>query len=130
MADIVYPGQTPGGTIGQGFLPANYDLVLYRGDYFPMSVTLKNASNVVMNLTGYTGKASIRMLYEDPVAYNFTVTIPAPTTGVVELVLPSVVSATIAPGSYVWDFQLTEPNGTNTRTYIAGDVQVYDEVTR
>jgi len=130
MADVVYAGQTPGGTLGMGFLPANYDLVLYRGDYFPMSITLRDASNVVMNLTGYTGKASIRATYEDAVAYNFTVTIPAPTTGAVQLVLPSSVSVTLAPGSYIWDVQLTEPGGANVRTYIAGDVKVYDEVSR
>jgi len=130
MADVVFSGQTPGGTLGMGYLPGNYDLVLYRGDFLPIRVVLKDSASVVLNLTGYTGKATIRATYADTLAYNFTVTIPAPTTGAVELVLPSAVSATISAGPYIWDFQLTEPNGTNVRTFIAGDVQVYDEVTR
>jgi hypothetical protein len=41
---------------------------------------------------------------------------------------PSSVTEDIAAGSYVWDFQVTNPSG-NVRTYLAGDVIVYDEVT-
>lgn len=128
MADIVYPGQTASGVLGQDFLPSNFDLVLYRGDYFPLRITLKNPDNTVLNLTGYTAKASIRATYDDPLAYNFTVAITA-ATGVIDITLPSTVSTTISAGSYIWDFQVTEPSG-NVRTYIAGDVQVHDEVTR
>lgn len=128
MADIVFPGQEAGGVLGQDFLPSNFDLVLYRGDYFPMKVSLKNPSGTALDLTGYTAKASIRSSYEDPTTFNFTSTINA-AAGEVDIILPSSVSSTIPAGSYIWDFQVTEPGG-NVRTYIAGDVTVYDEVTK
>lgn len=128
MADIVYPGRTAGGTLGTGFMPANYNMELWRGDYFPMTITLKNDNGTALNLTGYTAKASIRANFDDPVAYNFTVTITA-ATGTISIVLPSSVSSTIPAGDYIWDFQVTEPSG-NNRTYIAGDVRIFDEVTR
>lgn len=128
MADIVYPGTTPGGTLGLDFMPANYDLRLYRGDYFPLKLTLKDNAGVAINLTGYTAKASIRTTFDDPVAYVFNVTINA-AAGEVNFELPSSVSSTIPAGPYIWDVQVTDPNG-NNRTYIAGDVVVHDEVTR
>jgi hypothetical protein len=128
MADIVYPGDTPGGTLGIGFLPANYDLIIYRGDYFPISVTIRDSNNVALNLTGYTAEALIKPDYASATTYAFTATITA-ATGKVDLLLPSTVSATLVPGSYIWDFQLTDPSG-NVRTYIAGDVTVYDEVSK
>lgn len=128
MADVVFPGQIPGGVIGQQLLPSNYDLVIYRGDYFPLTLTLKTTGGAALNLTGYTAKAQIRAGYtKNSDAYNFTVTFTG-TPGEVSLVLPSSISTLMAPGSYIWDFQLTDPAG-NVRTYLAGDVTVYDEVT-
>jgi hypothetical protein len=128
MADIVYPGDTPGGTLGLEFLPGNYDLVIYRGDYFPISVTVRDSNDVPLNLTGYTAKAVVKPDYASATTYSFTSTITEG-TGKVDLVLPSAVSATLIPGPYIWDFQLTDPSG-NVRTYIAGDVTVYDEVSK
>lgn len=135
MADIVYPGETPGGVLGTGLLPGNYDLVIYKGDQFPMTVVLKNPDGTVLDLTGYTGKASIRTTYTDAATYEFTISGSGAggvlgTDGKVNVVLTSAVSATLLPGDYIWDFQLTSPDGLSTRTYLAGDVKVYDEVTR
>lgn len=128
MADIVFPKQAVSGVLGQEFLPSNYDLVLYRGDYFPMTVTLKDANGTALNLTGYTAKAQIKTGFTDTLPYNFTTTIDA-ANGKVTLILTSAVSETIPGGSYIWDFQVTDGSG-NVRTYLAGDVTVYDEVTR
>lgn len=128
MADLVFPSTPVSGVLGQEFLPSNYDLVLYRGDYFPISVTLKDSNGVAINLTGYTAKAQIKKNYSDNAPYDFTVTMDAP-NGKVNLVLTSTVSETILAGNYIWDFQVTNPSG-NVRTYLAGDVVVYDEVTR
>lgn len=136
MADIVYPGETPGGVLGTGLLPGNFDLVIYRGDYIPIVVVLKNPNGTVLDLTGYTGKASIRATYSDTVTYNFVISGSGAggvlgTDGKVNITLPSSVSTTLLPGDYIWDFQLTEPGApNNSRTYIAGDVKVHDEVTR
>lgn len=127
MADIVFPGKSVGGVLGRDFLPHNFDLELYKGDYFPLTVTLVQPNGLPLNLTGYTAQAVVRANFGDPVVYNFTVSIPAPENGKVELVLPSAVTAGIEPGSYIWDFQIKEPSG-NARTYIAGDVTVYNEV--
>lgn len=129
MADIVFPGKSVSGVLGRDFLPSNFDLELYKGDYLPLTVTLVQPNGTPVNLTGYTAHAHIRSNFGDEVIYAFTVSIPAPETGKVNIILTSAVSAGIAAGAYIWDFQVREPSG-NTRTYLAGDVTVYDEVTK
>jgi hypothetical protein len=126
MTDIVFPGQSAG-VLGQESLPSNYDLVLYRGDYFNTSVVIKDSTGSVINLTGYTAKCSIKSSFSASSSFDATCTVTA-VSGLVEIMFPSSVTEDIAAGSYVWDFQVTNPSG-NVRTYLAGDVIVYDEVT-
>lgn len=131
MADIVFPGKAVSGVLGRDFLPTNFDIELYKGDYFPLTITLVvpvGNNTAPLNLTGYTGHAQIRANFGTEAIYPFTVSIPTPANGKVELVLPSSVSAGIPAGGYVWDFQVREPSG-NIRTYLAGDVTVFNEVT-
>lgn len=128
MADIVYPGQVPGGTIGQAYLPANFDLALYKGDFFSLTVTLKNPDESALDLTGYTAAAHIRTTFADELSYDFEATVDGP-AGQVHLFLPSTTSSTIPAGNYIWDVEVTQPDG-NSKTYLTGDVKVYDEVTR
>lgn len=128
MADIVFPGLGAGGPIGQDYLPSNFDLVLYKGDYLPFSVTLKDNANAPIDLTGYTAQCSIMASYESLVSYDATCTIDA-LDGQVDIVFPSTVTSTMDAGNYIWDFQLTDASG-NVRTYFTGDVKVYGEVTQ
>lgn len=128
MADIVFPGQQPGGVIGREFLPANFDLELYKGDYLPFRLILRDSAGVPIDLTGYTARAQIRDYIDSTVVFEFALTI-TPTTGTIDVILNSPISSGLLPGSYIWDIQVTNPSG-NTRTHIAGDVKVYDEVTR
>lgn len=124
MADIVYPGQLAG-QLQQ--LPANYDLSLYKGDYFQTSVVLKDNSGSPINLSGYTAKCSIKSGYSAVDGWNATCTITA-VDGRVDIMFPSSVMETIDAGDYIWDFQVTNPGG-NVRTYLTGDVKIWDEVT-
>jgi hypothetical protein len=127
MADIVFPGQSSG-ILGRESLPSNYDLELYRGDYFSTSIVLKDSTGVVLNLSGYTAKCSIRTSFSATESFDATCTITA-AEGRVDILFPSSVTETIAAGDYIWDFQVTNPDG-NVRTYLAGDVKVWDEVTK
>ncbi len=128
MADLVYPGATPGGPLNSGAMPANNDLVIYKGDYVEIFVTVKNSGGTAINLTGYTAKAQLKSNYSDATPDEFACTIPTPTNGQVRIYLSSAQSTALVPGDYIWDFQLTSGGG-DTRTYLAGDVTVYPEVT-
>lgn len=126
MADIVFPGET-GTVLNSASLPANHDLVIYKGDYVEIFVTVKDASGVPVTLTGSSPKAQLKSDYSDMMPIDFTATLTG-TPGEVSLVLSSAVTSTLLPGSYIWDFQVTSATG-QTRTYIAGDVTVINEVT-
>lgn len=126
MADIVNAGQPAGGTAG--FVPANYDFVIYKGDYFQLPITLKDSSGTAMNLTGYTPKSTLKTSYDDPGGIDFVCTVTDAVNGKVTLFLSSATTTNLLPGTYIYDFQVTSNVG-ETRTYLTGDVTVQNEVT-
>ncbi len=126
MADLVYPGSSAEGT--GGFLPANYDITIYKGDYFQLPIVIKDSTGTPMNLTGYTAKSVLKTGYDDPGGVSFTCTITDAVNGAVTLFLSSSVTTTLLAGTYIYDFQLTSSLN-ETRTYLAGDVTVINEVT-
>jgi hypothetical protein len=125
MADIVYAGQTPGGPLNKGALPSNYDLVIYKGDYVSVRLTMENSDNTPMNLTGAIPRAVLKSDYSDNYERPFECTVE---DNQIHIFLPSESCSELLPGSYIWDFQITFSSG-QTRTFLAGDVTVYDEVT-
>lgn len=129
MTDLVFPGETPGAPLNSDSMPANHDLYIYKGDYVELFVVLNDDEDVPLDLTGYSAAAQLKLDYEDVSPVDFTCTIVAPATdGRVRIYLPTTASSTLEPGSYIWDFQIENPDG-DVRTYLAGDVTVYDEVT-
>lgn len=127
MADIVYSGQQAGGALNSDALPANYDLVIYKGDYVRLLVSVTDSELEAMDLTGAVPEAVLKSDYSDqsPIPLQCTIT---SNPGEVEVFLSSADSSSLIPGSYIWDFQITFAGG-NTRTFLAGDVTVYNEVT-
>lgn len=127
MADLIFPGAAPSGTIGSTRLPDNLDLEIWKGDYQQFIIKMQNPDGTPINLTGYTAQAMIRASFTAPTSYPFTCTIGGTGNNEVTLYMSSANCKLIPAGDYVWNFQLTYPNG-DTRTYLAGDVKVYAEV--
>lgn len=125
MADIVFPGQLAG-VLGQNYLPSNYDLKLYQGDFFAFNIILKDALGDPLVLTGYTAKCTIRTNFSAVEKFEADCTV-TPAEGKISVLFSSEVTSDITPGEYIWDFQVTNPDG-NNRTYLTGDVVVYGEV--
>jgi hypothetical protein len=106
-------------------LPAKLDLVLYQGDTFRMTITVKNQDGSPANITGATATAQIRLAPEDT-------TVQAPigctiATNVISLVLLAADAARLIPGEAFWDCQLAMPD---IRTLVYGRVKINPEVTR
>lgn len=127
MADIVFPGQSAGAALNSDSLPANSDLVIYKGDHVRLNVFVTEGGQPV-DLTGATAKAQLKSDYTDRSPKEFVCTVIDALTGEVEIFLPSTITSELLPGSYIWDFQITF-SAEETRTYFAGDVTVYNEVT-
>lgn len=128
MADIIFPGQVPEEDLGTTRLPNNVDMVFWRGDSQTYILALTGGDGSAIDLSGYTAKAALRAGFDATTKYDFTCTISTTVTGQVTLYLPSSVSSAIPAGSYVWDFKLVDKNTGDQRTYLAGDITVYDEV--
>lgn len=128
MADIVYPGAPAGTALNASAMPSNQDLIIYRGDYVELFVTVKDAAGVPLVLTGATPKAQLMTGYGQGTPVDFTCTLTG-TVGQVRIYLSSATSSSLTPGDYIWDFQITNSTA-QTRTYLAGDVTVLDEVTK
>lgn len=107
------------------------DLVIDQTDSFNVIVTFYTDSTMATasNLTGYSGEAEIRTKFNDssPLA-TFTVSIPSPTTGQVQLSLTKAQTATLTTtiqSRFVdigfWDLHLTSGSGGKTR-YVQGTV--------
>lgn len=128
MADIVFPGSTPLEDLGTTKLPNNVDMVFWRGDAQTYILALTAGDGTAIDLSGYTAKAALKAGFDATTKYDFTCTISGTVQGQVTIYLPTSVSATIPAGSYVWDFKLVDTASGDQRTYLAGDVTVYDEV--
>lgn len=125
MADIIFPGQQPGSILGGTNLPGNMDLSIWRGDAQTYIIALTDQNQQPISLAGRSATAVIRATFTSPTKYSFACTIQ--NVNQVKLYMPSSISSTIPAGSYIWSFETTDANG-DVRTYIAGDVTVYEEV--
>jgi len=120
-----------------------YNLTMWQGSTFGLSITVKDANNAVQNLTSYTAKMQIRPSYdsgtvtETLTSANSEITITA-NTGTVNLSLAAARTANISVdmtngkpprSSFVYDLELID-SGNTVSKILYGDVTVYGEVTR
>jgi len=125
VADIIFPDEAPVGVIGETKLPENVDLAFWKGDSQEFIIRFKDDQGNPLQLAGFTPSAIIRASFNSPTTYTFTTNVQ--NNNEVRVYLPSSISKTIPAGDYIWNLQLTAPNG-DVRTYLAGDVTVHDEV--
>ena len=122
--------------------PAQCDIQLYRGDYFEMTLRLREgvitgatySPGAYLDLTGWVPKAEIRATVDTtgPPMAAFTTEVmdqTAETLGAVHLFLPADTSALLTATTAVWDVQLTDPGG-RVFTYLRGKVTIEKDVTR
>jgi len=122
--------------------PAQYDIQLYRGDYFELMLRLRDGEwdedgdefvpGPPKDLTDWTVKAQIRATNDTAAvlaAFDATILDQEAQAGAVQLVLSSEDSAALPGTSAVWDCQLTDPDD-RVFTYVRGKVSLKKDVTR
>jgi len=117
-------------------LPSTYNISIYKGDTYKRVFRLTDGAiptPAAIDLTGCVPKAQIRVDPADVSALiDFTATLHTQsggTLGEFEISLTHTETAGLAAAAYVWDVQLTWPDGT-VKTYLAGKCVVTAEVTR
>lgn len=120
-----------------------YNLTMWQGSTFGLTITVKNANNTVQNITNYSARMQIRPSYdsgtvtESLTSSNGEITIEG-ASGNVILQLAATRTANISVdmtngkpprSTYVYDLELIDTNSAVSKL-IYGDVVVYGEVTR
>lgn len=120
-----------------------YNLEMWQGATFGMTITVKHANNTVQNLTSYTARMQLRTSYDAAAATeslttsNGEIVITAAEGNVsVELAasrtanIPVVLTNGVPPKTtYVYDLELVDGGGKVSKL-LYGNVDVYGEVTR
>jgi hypothetical protein len=110
-------------------VPSTQNLTITRGDTEVVVITMKDSTNVAINITGRTYLAQVRLTKDSgSVAAAFTCAITSAVGGQVTCTMSAVSSAALASGKYYWDFQ--ETNAGVVSTILAGTVTVLADVTR
>jgi hypothetical protein len=106
------------------------NLTIDQGASFSSDVTLKDSSNALFDLTGYTASAKMAKGYSSTrTRVTMTTTIASdPATGVVTLSLTATETAALdAPARYVYDLEVT--TGASVTRVIEGIINVRPNVT-
>ena len=120
-----------------------YNLTMWQGSTFGLSITIKDASGAVQNLTNYTARMQMRTSYdsntvtESLTTSNGEITISG-AAGNVTLELAATRTANISVdmtngkpprSTFVYDLELID-SANKVSKILYGDVIVYGEVTR
>ena len=104
------------------------NLQIDHGTDFATTIDVTDTDNEIVNLTGYTGAAQMRKHYTSSAQTVFSVSISS-AFGQVTLSMNSATTATITPGRYVYDCELTSSANVVSRL-VEGIVTVTPQVTR
>jgi hypothetical protein len=104
------------------------NLSIDQGSTFAATVTVEAPNGLTFDLTGYTARGQIRKTYTSTTAVSFITSIPAPTTGEIDLSLSATTTAGLKPGRYQFDIEITM--GSTVQRVIEGQVEVNPRVTR
>lgn len=105
------------------------ELTVEQGANFSTTIDVKDGTNTIINLSGYTVAAQMRKSYYSTTANSFTTTITDASAGVITMSMTGANTANLTPGRYVYDLLLTSGTGVKTRV-IEGIVTVMPSVTR
>lgn len=105
------------------------NLVIDQGTTFSSIITLRNQDGTPLNLTDFTVKSQFRKSYQSSTAVNFTASIYDATAGKVRLQLSPSDTTNIRSGRYLYDIELTSPNGEKIRP-LEGLVILTPEITK
>ena len=109
-----------------------YDINIDQGATWSITLTIKQANRLPLNLTGYTGEGMIKKTLDDPTPIaSFIVSFPSPLEGKVSLLIPADVTSTMDFVWGVYDFKITSPEPASQVTRVLqGKVLLNKEVSR
>lgn len=106
------------------------DLTIEQGATFSRTITIKDASNVVVDITNDTFAGQVRKRHQSgTVEASFTFTITDGANGEVTATISATDTAAMDTGEFVYDIEWTN-TGSNVVRLLEGTATVTPEVTR
>ena len=105
------------------------NLVIDQGTDFSSIISLNNQDGTPMNLTGCTVKSQFRKSFQSSAYTSFTASIYDAPNGNVTLQLSNDQTSAVDPGRYLYDIQLTNPQGLKIRA-LEGLVLLTPQITQ
>ena len=106
------------------------NLAIDQGTTYSVTITVNDDGGTVRDLTGYTGRAQLRRSYYTNANTSFTITIDAPTEGIVVMSLTAAQTSALKAGRYVYDLELVKTSDSTVERIVEGIVTIYPEATK
>jgi hypothetical protein len=112
---------------------STYDISAEQGSDYLATITYKNSSGVLVNLTGYTARMQVRRTLSSDDAYLRLTSAGGlalgGAAGTIGITISAAAMETVPSGSYVYDLEIIDTNGKVTKI-LKGDFEVAGEATR
>lgn len=110
-----------------------FDFTVFQGDDYAFSAFYKDPDSVAIDVTGYSARMQARAEYDsDEVSLDLTVGAGITITvalGKFRVEIPNEATAAMVPGVYVYDLEITTPDGYK-RKLVFGKITILAEVTK
>lgn len=105
------------------------NLYVDAGSTYSNIITVTASNGAPLDLTGYTVASQLRKSYQSSVSYNFNASVYQAADGKIRLQLTPIQSEAIPAGRWLYDVEITAPNGTKTRV-VEGIATVTPQITQ
>ena len=107
-----------------------YDLQIYKGQTFLLSLTLKDDNDLAIDLTNTAISGYLKNRYSDPLKMeNLNTAIVSPTSGTVSLSLSATATANLPTNIGVYDVEMFNLLDGSTTKILCGKAYIYPETT-
>lgn len=107
-----------------------YNLAVDQGADFSTTIQANDDEGEARDLTGLTGRGQLRRSYFSSSNVQFTISIPTPSSGEINIELSNAQTANLKYGRYVYDIELANTAAGTVERILEGIVTVYPEVTK
>ena len=109
---------------------STYDLDIYQGQTFTLSITVRDTNGAPINLAGYAISGFLKTRYSDSGKLtDLNVTIADATNGIVNLYIPATGTAALPINYAFYDIEMLNSGDGSVTKVLAGKAAVYPEVT-
>ena len=95
-------------------MAATYNITINQNADFRRSFQVKE-NNVILNITGYTFSGRLKSSFNDDAYVDFVASVTDGPAGTFTVDLADTVTATMKPGTWVYDIIMADTNGDKTR---------------